>query len=122
MMQQIGCSLPITIYHGAFQLFSKNEMVHYLYLLWQCYWKISGSGRDMPALACAVSNFKDLKVKTFNSKDNVYAGESFNEDAIIQHKYPGDFRRRFNLPDWKSNKPFDNKSYYEDFTWMDFDE
>lgn len=119
-MQEIGCSLPMTIYHGGFQLFRNTHQVRAFYGLWHTFWSLTGRGRDMPALNCAVAK-TSLKLKSFSGKDNIHAGEAFNPDAIIQHKYPGAFCRRFGIPEWVPNKPFDATSYGADFEWVDFD-
>lgn len=117
-MKLAGSKLPITIYSGAFQLFRKTRRVADLYSFWNQYWKMNGSGRDMPALNCAVQNsgVQVLEIKTASS---VFAAEHKQEQAIIQHRYTGDFCERFGLPDYKPWKPFDTDP--NNFTWVEFD-
>jgi len=116
-MKRAGSKLPITIYSGAFQLFRKTQQTSDFYSLWNQYWKNNGSGRDMPALNCAVQN-SGVRVFGIKTIDKVFAAEHKQENVIIQHRYTGDFCKRFGLPEYRPWKPFDKS--VSSFTWVDF--
>lgn len=116
MMKQTKAQLPITIYHGGFQLFRKNKQVYNFFLLWSKYWNIE-KGRDMPALNCAIQN-SNVTIQKFSRENNLYLAEQESNDVIIQHRFGKDFAKKFGIPIWRPWKPFDvNKS---DFTWVNF--
>lgn len=114
MMQQTGVEPPILIYSGGLQLFKKNKRTDQMFKLWNEYWKLAGSGRDMPALNCAVAQ---SNVRIEHPPDRLFAAECKRPDAVIQHRYSGDFCEKFGIPLWKPWKKFDKR---HDFSWVDF--
>jgi hypothetical protein len=100
-------SLPINIYYGALVGFSKGTKVKEFFVLWNQYWKNSGAGREMPAMACAVQN-SGIHVKEIGNKDKLFSWK-IDKNAVIQHEYGTDVRRLVGYPDFKPFKPFDGK-------------
>ena len=106
-LKSLEIQLPVTIYIGGFWAFRKNESSIKFFDLWNQYWKRFGSGRDMPALACAVKN---SEIKHFDASPNDYKFFSFgiNKDMIVVHRVNSDdLLKHFGIPRYKQNKPFD---------------
>jgi len=102
--------LPLTIYHGGIWLCRRNEITIKLFDTWNSFWKMTGSGRDMPAFNCALTKIP-LQIKEVLLEEHVVALDSPNEKCIIQHNYntyqDKDFHRIFNLPKINECKLFD---------------
>ena len=102
-----GISLPINIYYGAIFGFTKTQKIGDFFTLYNKYWQENGSGREMPALACAVYNSR-VAVKEINRRSGWF---SWPKDgaAIIQHEYGRHVRRLVGCLDFKAYKPFDRR-------------
>lgn len=116
-MKKTKTHLPLNIYSGGFLVFKKNKNVEDFFNLWHSYWKLLGSGREMPAMACALKNSK-IKIKELS---NFFAAEKKDNKCIIQHNYwrKNMFFRWENLfqkhgiPDPKSDRSFDDKNNHD---------
>jgi len=115
--------LPLSVYNGAFIAFNKNEKVSTFFDLWANYWNLTGRGREMPSLACAIKN-SSVSVLETKWEDNFFAPDKINEKAIVQHNYNSvsdlnkDFFVDFGLPRITENKPFDTDP--RDWSWVEF--
>jgi len=100
---------PMNIFNGAFLGFKKEDAG--FFDLWYHYWMLTGCGRDMAPLNCAIKN---TGISTtwirglFNPGDN-------DPEATIQHDNGSDFFERNNLPRPKPFKPFDSDP--TDWNW-----
>jgi hypothetical protein len=100
-------SLPANIYYGALVGFSKSNSINTFFETWHKCWVEGGSGRDMPALACAVKKTK-IKVNEISNKDKIFSW-LIRKDFIIQHEYGTYLRKLVGCADFKQYKPFDKK-------------
>jgi|WetSurMetagenome_2_1015567.scaffolds.fasta_scaffold51913_5 hypothetical protein len=119
--KKFGCTLPWNIYQGAFFSFRKSEATIAFFDLWNKYWKENGSGRDMPALACAVQNSK-IQHSIITANDHKFFAFSDIKDAIVIH--PTSMTRlalRFKTPMFRPYREFD-KNFNEDWKSVPFDE
>ena len=103
-----GVSIPMTIYYGACLGFQKNEATAAFFRRWNELWKINGSGREMPALACAVKNTR-IAVKEISRAAGLFSWP-MNSNVVIQHEYGGKLRARVGCPEFRSYKPFDRQA------------
>jgi hypothetical protein len=99
--------MPINIYYGAIMGFTKTQKIGDFFALWNKYWKLNGSGREMPALACAIKN-SGIEVKEINRRNGWFSWP-LDKNAIVQHEYGRHIRRLVGCPDFKAYKPFDRK-------------
>jgi hypothetical protein len=103
---------PLAVYSGGFLVFKKNQKVQDFFNLWHQYWKLLGSGREMPALACALKN-SNIKIKELS---DFFAYEKKDKNCIIQHNYwektmffvRKNLFRKLGIPDPNSDKSFDD--------------
>ena len=100
----------------------KSPITNTLFEVWHKFWRLTGCGRDMPALACAAKT-TEIEVTTTPPQFFHMGGPTFDRDAIIQHHYACiSFYENFNLPDtFTKYKPFD-KNNNDDWTWVSIDE
>jgi len=119
MMIQVNIKLPINIYNGGFIGFRKNEQVLKFFDLWNQYWKISGRGRDMPALACAVKNSNVQVKEIISGREEIWCAKK-NTNVIIQHSYGSNWCTAFGIPKFKTWRPFD-KNVEEDWEMVLFE-
>ncbi len=119
LMLQLKMRLPITVYDSAFLLFRGNERVENFFKLWNTYWDISGRGRDMPALACAVNNF-DIKIKETTKEADALMSKTYDSKVTVQHEYGTHFNTKFGIPKFKEYKPFDVGNVHN-LMFVDFD-
>jgi len=94
---------PLTAYSGGVILFNKSEKCKALFDTWHEYWKITGRGRDMPSLACAIKNSNISFFVVDNCIDR-----DINSDTIIFHAY-GEHDKTI-LPKFEKSKPFDYRN------------
>jgi len=125
-MKITNTTLPLSVYNGAFICFKKNENIRTFFLRWYKYWRLTGEGREMPALACAI-NKSSLSIKELTPYVHMLFEPSiYNPECIVQHNYNSnqghDFFKEFALPEISQYKPFDKKGSESDWTWVDFDE
>lgn len=106
-MRLSGLTLPIDIYYGAINGFQKGEKVTEFFNTWQTLWRKSGSGREMPALACAVRK-SGIQVVEIGNKDGIFTW-LIRDNFIIQHEYGQHVRRLVGCPDFEAYKPFDRR-------------
>lgn len=109
-----GIIPPITIYFGACIGFTKNSET--FFNLWNEHWKLNGSGREMPALSCAVRLSGINKVELDRNK--LLAWEPPNRSAIIQHDYYGCVANLVGYKAFKAHRPFDKEGQWEK-NWKD---
>lgn len=100
---------PVDIYYGGFFIFKKNQKTTSFFSLWNEYWKKTGCGRDMPALACAVKK-SGIKVKKIMKQDNIFTNRT-DKNSLIQHDVPG-FCEAFGVTPWRSNHLKDVKGMW----------
>ena len=125
-MKATGTVLPLSIYNGGFICFKKNDEVIDFFRVWHKFWIMTGRGREMPALACAV-NQSCLKVAEVNtSYHGFFEPDVYNPNCIVQHNYNSNqgkhFFEEFDLPKIKQFKPFDRDGSQSDWSWEDFNE
>jgi len=109
-----GITPPLTVHSGGFLVFRKNQKVQDFFNLWHQYWKLLGSGREMPALACALKN-SNIKIKELS---NFFACSKKDKNCIIQHNYwektmfffKKDLFRKLGVSDPNSDKSFDDNA------------
>lgn len=100
-------TLPANIYYGALVGFCKSKITNEFFNAWNKCWIAGGSGRDMPALACAVKLAK-INVRELSNVDKVFSW-LIRDDFLIQHEYGTYLRNLVGCSDFKQYKPFDNK-------------
>ena len=114
-------TLPLRLYNGAFICFRSNEAVSDFFIKWANYWVLTGKGREMPALACAVKN-SGIKVNVLPR--DYFEPSARNERCVVQHNYNScegkHFHQEFGLPLIREYKPFDGGAQ-SDWNWVDFD-
>lgn len=119
-LRTTGNSLPLLIYNGAFICFKKNSRIDEFFSIWNKNWKITGSGREMPALACSI---KETGIKVEAIRTGFFSPDYYKPESIVQHNYnPAgkvDFWRRFDIPHVYLCKSFDKESSVEDWKWVD---
>lgn len=106
--------LPLDVYNGAFICFRKNHFTQKLFWRWNRYWIDNGSGREMPALSCALKYSSKLII--YNLEKGFFEPDTKNNKCIVQHDYGKGFQGEFNLPKIKTNKPFDTDP--TDWNWV----
>jgi len=115
--------LPIDVFNGAFICFKKNDRVRDFFTLWNECWKLTGSGREMPALACAVKK-SAMSVKITGKPHGFFEPDVPDEDCIVQHNYNSykgkDFFKEFKLPIIRQCKPFDKPGSNSDWNFVEF--
>ena len=122
-MRRLQVQLPLDIYNGALIGWNKCVETDRFFEVWHKFWRLTGCGRDMPALACAVKAV-NMKVTTAPPKFFDPGGSTCDRDAIIQHHYNCIcFYEQFNLSDtFCKYKPFDNDADGEynksDWSWI----
>lgn len=112
--------LPLIIYNGAFICFKKNNDNVNFFLLWNKFWIRTGSGREMPALACALKK-SNLIVQELRS--GVFSPDFYQKNSLVQHNYTPvnggvNFFDRFNIPKIKLYKPFDRHESQLNWNWV----
>jgi hypothetical protein len=115
-MLSCGAKLPLNCYNGGFLAWRKGEAANKLFETWYEYFKRTGRGRDMPALACAIQHVEPLIFDVGLSP--VFAPERKDPNCIIQHNYNATFFDDFKLPRFQESKPFDGDP--TDFRFADF--
>jgi FkbM family methyltransferase len=120
MMRLVGEQFPLQVYSSAFFGFRKNEAARKFFEMWNSYWRLSGQGRDMPALACTAKR-TGAKIRVVTNSDKVINEEInvINFENIIHHRWldrPGvkSFFEVFNIPQYNQHKPFDKKPQQAD--------
>ena len=105
--KKFNCKLPLNIYQGGIFAFRKSEATKAFFDKWNEYWEATGSGRDMPSLACAVQN-SGIPHSTINSKEHKFFVFGDEPGNIIIH--PMTAKRlcsRFKIPLYNSHNKFD---------------
>jgi len=102
-LYKTGTTTPLTAYSGGIMLFNKSERCGRMFDKWHEYWKLTGEGRDMPSLACAVKNTPDITHFTITH----CIDRDIEPDTIIFHAY-GEHDKTI-MPTFIKNKPFDNR-------------
>lgn len=95
---------PIELFAEAALLFRKTDGAKSIFDKWQIYWKLMGSGRDMPAFCFAVKHSKG-RVNIFGSNGIKFCKNAEDENAFIQHKGFAGFEKKFGLPAYKDWSP-----------------
>jgi hypothetical protein len=115
-MRVCGSTLPIECYNGGFMAWRPSATVEMVFKMWYDFWELTGKGRDMPALSCAIQQVKPLIFDVGLSP--VFAPAGKDPNAIVQHNYNDTFFKDFNLPTYQENKSFDSDP--TDFKFVDF--
>ena len=82
-IEKTETELPVTVASGGFLVFKKNDKVTHFFQLWHSYWKMMGSGREMPSLACALKNSN----ANVSYKSGIYSQRKRDASCIIQHNW-----------------------------------
>lgn len=104
-----GCTLPMDIYYGALVGFGKSEKIDTFFSNWNRFWNDTGSGRDMPSLACAAKK-SGVNIVELNNNDKFFTWIP-RKNYTIQHEYGQYLRQIVGCPDFKVHKPFDIKPF-----------
>lgn len=123
---QLGAKLPITVYGGALLRFDRTAETVSLFKRWRFNWNANGRGRDMPALACAVQQWKREEPGRAVTPvpQGWHAGFMRRDDkSIIQHAWSdaADFCKVYGLPNWEANcsvRPYEANAKH-DWAWVD---
>lgn len=102
-----GAHYPIMDFYGAIIGFTRSETE--FFNTWHNYWKMTGSGREMPALACAVQNTQQ-PVNLFPSSTFAYQPD---DHALIQHEYKDWLQKKLHCEDFEYFKPFDKTKKHD---------
>jgi hypothetical protein len=106
-VKKLGCSLPINIFQGAIFAFKKNSATQTFFDKWNEYWKITGSGRDMPAFCCAVQSTK-ISYSLVTLKEHKFFIFGNKPDFICVHPITLEqLNKQFGIPLCKVYKDFD---------------
>ncbi len=110
-MSKAFVALPLSVYNGAFICWSNCYGTRNLFEMWNELWKRNGSGREMPALACAAKLTEPDILTVTTDTDKYFAPDTRREDCIVQHNYNThgayDWHGEFGLPKIREFKPFD---------------
>jgi len=106
-VRKYGLTLPIHVCIGGFWAFRKTPETIAFFEQWLKNWIETGRGRDMPSLACAITQTK-LKYSVINRIDDKLFSFSVHTDCVAIHRVKKDDLKRFGIPIHKQNKPFDN--------------
>lgn len=102
----LGATLPLRVCLGGFWLFRKTEQTIKFFDTWLSFWERMGSGRDMPALACAIQAsgiFHGLITK----KDDKLFSFGMSGECVYVHRVNRDDLETYGIHTHKQNKPFD---------------
>lgn len=110
--------LPLTAYNGGFFAWNTGRMANAVFSAWLANWLLTGKGRDMPALACAIQLARPLIFDVALSP--VFAVARKDPNCIVQHNYNATFLKDFGLPAYQESKPFDSDP--SDFKFVRFTE
>jgi len=118
-MQLSNVYLPLCVYNGACICFKRRDTkINEFFRLWHHTWEITGKGREMPALACAL---KSSGVSIKKLPKNFFAPDYYKPESTVQHNYtPNDsisFWDRYNIPHTQLLKNFDGDK--TDWNWVD---
>lgn len=118
-MRLLEISLPLTIYNGAFICFKKNNKVNKFFSVWNKNWKITGRGREMPALACSI---KKTGIDVGVMRKDFFSPDYYVESSTVQHNFNpmgnSNFWNKYGIPYKLLAKPFDRKSSRADWNWV----
>lgn len=118
VLKLLNVPFPIKVYQGGFFAFRRTAAAKTFFKVWNVLWKMSGSGRDMPPLACTVRICVEqfnLKVKEIMGKDKFFASGGCSShgdpEAIVQHRWSRGlgFFSKFKIPPYQPYKPFDGR-------------
>lgn len=118
---KFGCSLPLNIYQGGIFAFKKTNSIAVFFDKWNEYWRIIGSGRDMPSLACAVQNTKINHSIVTKLDHKFFIFGDLPGFTIIHPVSTKKLSERFDLPFCNSYKEFD-KGKKDDWNLIFFDD
>jgi len=79
--KKFGYEFPLTLVNGGVLFFRKSPSTQKFFSIWNRVWDEMGRGRDMPALAYALQQVKEMKVKLLPLAWNDPKG------SIITHAY-----------------------------------
>jgi hypothetical protein len=105
-MKKINLGLPLPVYVGGFWAFKKSKTIELLSQQWLKNWIETGSGRDMPSLACAVK-MTGIKHAIITRDNDKYFSANINSGVMIVHRRRADDLYQFGIDIHKQNKPFD---------------
>jgi hypothetical protein len=108
-------SLPLRVCLGGFWAFKKTPKAEGFFDLWNQYWKEMGSGRDMPALACAIKN-SGISYSLVYRKEHKFFSFGITDDVIVVHRSrANDLYNYYGVPIYQQNKAFDvgHRAYWD---------
>lgn len=113
--KKFGVSLPLQVVLGGFWAFRKSSEMIKFFDLWNQYWKDMGSGRDMPALACAIKN-SGIPHSIVHKKEHKFFSFGIIADTIVVHRtHASDLHDYYGIPMYRQNKKFDegHRDYWQ---------
>jgi len=123
-MKTTGVGLPLNVYNGAFVAWKRCTITDIFFKTWAEMWTKMGSGRDMPALACAIKRSGVRVFDVTTQDDKFFAPDTPDTECVVQHNYNtvngANFFDVFGLPRILENKPFDCAGSNSDWDMVDF--
>jgi hypothetical protein len=100
-----GTDLPLPVYYGGFIAFRKTVNVKAFFKKWNECWRLTGSGREMPALACAAKAVELDKMIIKKEQKIFTVGK--NAAGIVRHRSGSGDLMQYGAPRYHANKPWD---------------
>ena len=94
-LKQFGCTMPLSVYNGAFIGFKKGENANNFFSTWNRLWKEFGAQREMPPLACTINKLPEIRV--LKLRLGFFSPDVKNENCVVQHNYHDDFWQRIGI-------------------------
>jgi len=111
-LRLFGASLPLSILVGGFWAFRKGAEIERLSKKWIENWELTGKGRDMPSLACAMQQLQIPYVAI--RKEDGFFSVNINDPSIVVHRKRISDMIFLGIHGYKPYKPFD-KNFHEDW-------
>lgn len=100
----LGEDYPIKLCFDAAILFRKTPKASEFFKLWEEYWNLMGSSRDMPGFSFAVKRCNS-SIKVFRRNEIRFCTNREDESYFIQHKGFEKFGEKFGLPNYVDWNP-----------------
>jgi len=101
MATALGESFPINRICGGIYLFKKSENSFQFFSLWEKYYELNDTGRDMPALCFAVKHCSSfIKILKENDKVNLFHLKE-NNKCFVQHNNFSNWGKKFGISSYE---------------------
>jgi len=97
--------LPLPVYYGGFICFKQCDAARTFFKNWNECWILTGKGREMPALACAMK--RSIIDTVVIKKDQKIFTVGKNAAGIVRHRSGSTDLEKYGAPRYKANKPWD---------------